>query len=215
MRVMPDAGAALSPGSVGLRAAPSRLSRRLEDGRHPDTELAFRLARRRFIEGERLDMGSLAARLDVDRTTLFRWVGNRDTLVAEVMWSIASPTFDKAAELTRGMTDGERVVEILVRFMEALLTAEFFRDFLRREPARSLRLLTTTDSPIAARYRAAIECVLRREYAAETVHGMPLTDLAYLLAKFSEAFTYADLITGEPPSSARARAAFRLLLRVD
>jgi AcrR family transcriptional regulator len=212
---MPDPGGVLSPGSVGLRAAPSRLSRRLDDGRHPDTEIAFRMARRQFVEGERLDMGSLAARLEVDRTTLFRWVGNRDNLVAEVMWSLASPTFDKAAELTRRMGDGERVVEILTRFIESLLTAEYFRTFLRREPARALRLLTTADSPIGARYRASIEFLLRREYRSDVVHGMELAELAYLLAKLSEAFTYADLITGEPPSSRRARAAFRLLLRVD
>lgn len=206
---------ALSLGSAGLLAAPSRLSRRLEDGRHPDTVLAFRLARRGFVEGERLDMGALAARLGVDRTTLFRWVGNRDQLLAEVMWSLASPTFDRAAELTRRMSDGERVVEILTRFVEQLLTAEYFRTFLRREPARGLRLLTTAESPIGARYRAAIESLLRREYRSETVHDMELAELAYLLAKLSEAFTYADLITGEPPSSRRARAAFRLLLRVD
>jgi AcrR family transcriptional regulator len=212
---MPDDGFGLSSGSAGLQAAPSRLSRRLEDGRHPDTEAAFRLARRRFVDGERLDMGQLAAQLDVDRTTLFRWVGNRDALLAEIMWSLAAPTFDHAAELTRRVPDGERVVEILARFIEAMLTAEYFRTFLRREPARALRLLTTADSPIAARYRGSIEHLLRREYRSDTVHGMEITEIAYLLVKFSEAFTYTDIITGEPPSSRRARAAFGLLLRVD
>jgi AcrR family transcriptional regulator len=212
---MPDGGLGLSPGSVGLQAAPSRLSRRLEDGRHPDTETAFRLARRQFVDGERLDMGQLAARLDVDRTTLFRWVGNRDALLAEVMWSLAAPTFDRAAELTRRLPDGERVVEILGRFVESMLTADYFRVFLRREPARALRLLTTADSPIPSRYRSTVESVLRREYRAEEVHGMAVGEVAYLLVKFTEAFTYTDLITGEPPSSRRARAAFAMLLRVD
>jgi len=160
-------------------------------------------------------MGELAARLDVDRTTLFRWVGNRDALLAEVMWSVAAPTFDKAAEYTRRLGDGERVVEIVGRFIESLITAEFFRAMLRREPARALRLLTTGDSPIAARYRAALVALLRREYRSDVVHGMEVGELAYLLVRITEAYTYADLITGEQPSSRRARAAVRLLLRVD
>jgi AcrR family transcriptional regulator len=212
---MPDGASLRPPGSVGTAAIPSRLSRRLEDGRHPDTVRAFRIARHAFLDGERIDMGELAARLEVDRTTLFRWVGNRDQLLAEVMWSIAAPTFDRAAELSRRLSDGERVVEILGRFIEALNQAEFFRVLLRREPARALRLLTTGDSPIAARYRSVLAALLAREYGSSTVHGMAVDELAYLLVRITEAYVYADLITGEQPSSRRARAAVRLLLRVD
>lgn len=56
--------------------------------RRPELLRAFRAARRVVIAGERLDMGKLAARLGVDRTTLFRWVGNRDQLMAEVTWDV-------------------------------------------------------------------------------------------------------------------------------
>ncbi|MGN6742177.1 MAG: QsdR family transcriptional regulator, partial [Amnibacterium sp.] len=82
-------------GSHGTALVPSPLSTRL--GTHPDATRAFREARHRFLAGERIDMGALAAVFGVDRTSLFRWVGNRDQLRAVVLWSLAGPTFEAAA----------------------------------------------------------------------------------------------------------------------
>jgi hypothetical protein len=42
---------------------------------------------------------------------------------------------------------------------------------------------------------------------------LPAHDLAYLLVRVAESFTYADLIAGEPPSAERATAAFALVLQ--
>ncbi|MGD9528220.1 MAG: hypothetical protein AB7V44_15660, partial [Pseudonocardia sp.] len=39
---------------------------------------AFRRARRTFRDGRRVDMGVLARELDVNRATLYRWVGSRE-----------------------------------------------------------------------------------------------------------------------------------------
>lgn len=70
-----------SLGGIGTLAVPTRLSRRLADGAHPDALRAFAKARAAFIAGTKIDMGGLAAELGVDRTSLFRWVGNRDALL--------------------------------------------------------------------------------------------------------------------------------------
>src|SRR3954468_17932201 len=53
------------------------------------TSRAQRLARRRFLAPERLDMSALAQELGVNRVTLYRWVGSRDKLLAEVAWALA------------------------------------------------------------------------------------------------------------------------------
>ncbi|HEY1180401.1 MAG TPA: QsdR family transcriptional regulator, partial [Phytomonospora sp.] len=132
--------------SIGLTSAPSRLSERL--GTHPDAARALRLARETFIGGDRVDMGPLAAALGVDRTSLFRWVGNRDALLSEVLWSLAVPTLLQAEEAAGELAGAERVAALLTHFADDLNRAEYFRAFLRREPARALRLLTTADSPI-------------------------------------------------------------------
>ncbi|WP_084106611.1 QsdR family transcriptional regulator [Demequina sp. NBRC 110056] len=202
--------------SVGVDAAPSWLSDRLRDGAHPDAKRAFDAAREIFIDGRRIDMGSLAASLGVDRTSLFRWVGNRDALLSEVLWSLAMPTLVQADQAVGGACGGERIAGILTRFVDDLITADYFREFLRREPARALRLLTTKESPIQRRYVATATWLVRDELGEEPLGGaIDPPGLGYLLVRMSESFTYADLISGDTPSAERAATAFRLLLRVD
>jgi hypothetical protein len=201
---------------VGVDAAPSWLSERLASDAHPDAVRAFERARETFIAGHRIDMGGLAGSLGVDRTSLFRWVGNRDALLSEVLWSLAVPTLVQAEHASEALAGGERIAGILTHFVDDLITADYFRQFLRREPARALRLLTTKESPIQRRYVATSEWLVRRDLGDEPLGGaIDPGGLAYLLVRMSESFTYADLISGDQPSSERARVAFRLLLRVD
>ncbi|WP_402466076.1 QsdR family transcriptional regulator [Isoptericola aurantiacus] len=226
----------LSPSSdiatVGLRAAPTRLSARLAPGVHPDALRAFEQARETFVSGRRIDMGGLAAELGVDRTSVFRWVGNRDALLCEVLWSLAVPTLvlaehaaadsvitdaagtahDDAAAPAGGAT---YVAVLLTQFATDLIQADYFRTFLDREPTRALRLMTTTAAPIQRRYVATVEHLVRRHLGPAPFDGaIEAHALAYLLVRVSESFTYADLIAGEPPSPQAAGAAFRHLLRV-
>ncbi len=207
--------AAVAPIAViGLDAAPSWLSERLMS--HADARRAFDLAREQFIAGRRIDMGGLAGTLGVDRTSLFRWVGNRDALLSEVLWSLAVPTLVQAEHATADAAGAERIAELLTHFVADLNRAEYFREFLRREPARALRLLTTKESEIQRRYVATTEWLVRQELGEAPLGGaIDVASLAYLLVRVSESFTYADLIAGDQPSAARARTAFRVLLRAD
>ena len=201
-------------GDIGTDAGPTPLSLRLRsvDG-HPDATRAFLRARQLFIAGERIDMGDLAAELGVDRTSLFRWVGNRDALLSEVLWSLAVPTLNHVDESVHS-TGAARITAVLSTFVEALIDAEYFRTFLRREPARALRLLTTKDSQMQRRFVAVVETLLRTEMDAGEL-DLPLDthELASLLVRIVESFSYSDLITGERPSAARARAAIEFVLR--
>jgi hypothetical protein len=209
------APAALGIADVGVRAAPSSLSERLGSGAHPDADRAFAAARDVFISGRRIDMGALAASLGVDRTSLFRWVGNRDVLLGEVLWSLAVPTLVQAEQSGVGLEGGAYVARVLTHFAHDLISAEYFREFLRREPARALRLLTTKDSPIQRRYVATTEWLVRAHLGDAPLGGaIDPAELAYLLVRVSESFTYADLIAGQPPSAEGAAVAVRLILRV-
>lgn len=202
--------------TVGSDAAPSWLSERLAAASHPDALRAFEVARESFIASRRIDMSRLAATLGVDRTSLFRWVGNRDALLSEVLWSLAVPTLVQAENACAHLTGGERVTGILTHFVDDLITAGYFRHFLRSEPARALRLLTTKESPIQRRHVATTEWLVRRDLGDAPLGGaIDPSELAYLLVRMSESFTYADLISGDTPSASRARVAFQLLLRVD
>jgi hypothetical protein len=175
---------------------------------------AFREARHTFIAGSRIDMGALATSLGVDRTSLFRWVGNRDRLLSEILWSLAVPTFDAAATAA-APSGAARIVDVLDRFTADLIEAPYFRAFLTREPARALRLLTTTESDVQSRFVGRVTELVDRERITGAFDPTPLSaeELARLLVRISESFTYADLISGETPDPARARATFEYVLR--
>ncbi|OEI70120.1 QsdR family transcriptional regulator [Curtobacterium sp. ER1/6] len=199
-------------GTLGSALVPSALAARLEA--HGDSQRAFRSARRAFIDGARIDMGSLASSLGVDRTSLFRWVGNRDQLLSEILWSLAVPTLD-AAGRAASPAGAARIVDVLDHFTADLIRAPYFRAFLTREPSRALRLLTTTDSDVQRRFVAVVATVISAEQEAGTFAPAPLSaeELARLLVRVSESFTYADLISGDTPDPARARATFEYILR--
>ncbi|MFD1720667.1 QsdR family transcriptional regulator [Amnibacterium endophyticum] len=197
-------------GGLGARLVPSALAERLEV--HEDAARAFRAARHRFIAGDRIDMSALAADLGVDRTSLFRWVGNRDALLGEILWSLAVPTFDAADAATAG-SGADRVEGALTRFVRDLISAEYFRGWLTREPSRALRILTGGASPVHRRFVAVVERLLQEELAAGAMTTpLPPHDLATVLVRVAESYAYADLIAGERPDADRAAGAFALVL---
>lgn len=178
----------------------------------PDAADAIRAARRRFMAGERLDAQKLAAELGVDRTTLFRWVGNRDQLLVAVLTSLADPTLRDAAANTPG-SGAERIAGVLRRFSQALIDAPYYRTFLRRETGRALRLITTKASPLQQHVVAAVERLLEQERDRGHLDpDLALGDLAYLVVRIVESFVYADLITGERPDASKVELAVTALL---
>ncbi|MEB4211072.1 QsdR family transcriptional regulator [Mycobacterium sp. 94-17] len=194
----------------------TQLARMLaEADRRPDALTAFRIARRWFIASRRIEMQELAAELGVNRATLFRWVGGRDELLAEIIWSLAEPTLALAAEGAPGR-GGQRIVAIMDRFATILDEADYFREFLRREPERALRILTTRASAVQKRLVAAVETLLREEITNSELHPpLPPNDLAYLIVRIVESFLYADIITGDQPDITKAQQAIAVLLDRD
>jgi AcrR family transcriptional regulator len=182
------------------------------DGR-PDALTAFKMARSWFKAGRRIEMQELAAELDVNRATLFRWVGGRDDLLAEVLWSLAEPTLALAVKSADGQRGARRIATIMGEFATLLDSSEFYRSFLTREPDRALRTLTTRKSPVQARTVAAVEALLVEEIdRGELRPPLPTHDLAYLLVRILQTFLYADILTGETPDPTKVEQATAALL---
>ncbi|MDX6743986.1 QsdR family transcriptional regulator [Actinocorallia sp. A-T 12471] len=178
----------------------------------PDAQAAFRLARRTFMAGQRVDMRRLADELGVDRSTLFRWVGNRDQLLVRILTSLADPSIRAAAEQASG-TGGARIARIAGIYAQALIDAPYYRVFLRREAERALRLITTKASPLQQHVVGAFAELIRQEAdRGDLEPPMAVDDLAYLLVRIVESFIYADSITGDEPDAAKAEAAIGALL---
>ncbi|MGB9302441.1 MAG: QsdR family transcriptional regulator [Mycobacterium sp.] len=187
----------------------------LAEQRKPDALAAFRVARRWFQAGRRIEMQELAAELGVNRATLFRWVGSRDDLLGEILWSLAEPTLAAALEAAgdSDRTGAQRITGAIGRFAAMLDQADFLRDFLRREPERALRILTTRAGTVQARLVGAIETLLDEEVSRGNLHSrLPLRDLAYLIVRIVESFLYAEFIIGEEPDIAMVELAVGALL---
>jgi AcrR family transcriptional regulator len=174
---------------------------------------AFLRARKRFLACERIDMSSLAQELGVSRVTLYRWVGSRDRLLVEVIWSLASRTLENIdAEVTeRGP---ERVVRIVTRFLEDVITNAGMRRWLAEEGESAMRLLTRHETGFQPRLIDAMQDLLEDETAAGRLDlPVDLREVAYVIVRLIESYTYLDLITGEEPDARRAEPILRLLLR--
>jgi AcrR family transcriptional regulator len=173
---------------------------------------ALSTARRTFLRGERVEMQALAEELGVSRVTLHRWVGNRDRLLGDVLWSLAAPALGQAAATTRA-TGAERIAEIAGRYLQGAHEAPWLRAFLEREGEIALRILTTDRSAMQRNTVEATRTLLEAEVEAGRIEApMALDDLAYTIVRIGESFLYMDVIAGGTPAPDKARQAIAALL---
>jgi AcrR family transcriptional regulator len=173
---------------------------------------AFKLARRKFLAQQRVDMNELAGELGVGRATLYRWVGSRDQLLGEVMWSLTEVGLERAKQDGRGK-GADWVLSIYRRFGELILDTPAVLHFVRTEPECALRVMTTKASPQQARVVAWYRDLLLE---AEARKGLRLKldaeTLAFVLIRVAESFLWTDLITGGEPDLSRGWEVARVLL---
>jgi len=171
---------------------------------------AIMLARRHFIAGRRIEMTLLAQELGVSRMTLNRWVGSRDQLVGDVNWTFAHKALRDSRERARG--SGVDVVAGTVEgFIATVLESPFMQLFLHQEGEIALRIVTTRSSKLQQHFIDFVSTLLREELT-DTPVGMPVEDLAYLIARIAESFCYVDMITGGEPDATKVGVAIRALL---
>lgn len=178
----------------------------------PTAADARRLARRTFLAPRRLDMSVLADELGVNRVTLYRWIGSRDQLLVEVIWSLAQETLDLAADA--GERGAERIVGTVTRFLQRVIDNPGMQRWLSEEGEHAMRLLTRHEADFQPRLIAAIRRLLAEEADAGALDlPVDLDELAYVIVRLIESYTYLDLITGEAPDAQRTEPILRMLLR--
>jgi AcrR family transcriptional regulator len=189
---------------------------------------AFRLARRTFLRGDRIDMQALARALNVDRATLYRWVGSREQLLSEVLWSLIDPTLQNlrkacgnasapGAPHRSSATQSPAVLSpaaaVITGTVREVMANPGMQRFLDREGDLALRLLTTKASGFENRLIGLIRELVEEETAAgRLIASVPLDDLPYVLVRIMESYIYLGLITGEHPDPDRAARVISALL---
>lgn len=172
-------------------------------------------AREIFLAEERIDMQALAAELGIGRATLYRWVGDRDTLIARTIWSISGPVLDDLAKKTRRRRGHARILAVLRRIGTDLLTWGPYTAFVHREPATALRILTTSATDLEQRLVGFIETVLVEEHDRGTISipdDISAATLAYAIMRLAESFFFSDVIAGREADVDDALRVISLLL---
>lgn len=184
---------------------------------------AFALARRTFQAGHRLDMQRLAAELGVNRATLYRWVGSRELLLCEVIWSLTRRTFERGLDRAGEDSDessavgapgaGSRLAVLLSNFVRDTLVHPGMRRFLEEEGEFALRLLTLASGGFQQRLIALVHGLIVEDTGAGRLNSpVPVDDLAYTVVRVIESYVYLKVITGEEPDGDRAGRVLHALL---
>ncbi|RBY87015.1 QsdR family transcriptional regulator [Blastococcus sp. TF02A-26] len=169
-------------------------------------EEVIRRAARTLLDGERLDMATLAARLGISRVTLFRRVGSRDAVLGEAMWWLAERTLRRAAEVHDARPVGAeppgrlRSLSIAEDFRNVLSTAPSLRRFLDDEPTTALRVLTDPRGRVQPRLVEAYTALFERDVEAlGSVPDVPIPLLSYAVVRLGESFLYSDVMVSREP----------------
>src|SRR5579872_6131943 len=153
---------------------------------------ALDLARRRFLHGDRLDMGDLARDLGVSRATLYRWVGDRELLLGEVLWSLAESGLEQARRHADAAAPGGGaawVHSFVTKNIELTAGSVPIRRFVEADPELALRVLTSKHGVQQRRLIEALRQVLEeRARRGELDLKLPAADLAYAIVRISESF---------------------------
>lgn len=175
----------------------------------PTREHALRFARAQFERGERVDMGTLATALGVGRTTLYRWVGDREQLIAEVFGGLTDELFAAVGADASG--EGiDRALDTIRRFMTVTAGFAPLRDFAQREPALALRILVAPSGIVQDRIRAGVTAALEQNLPP---HLLPVTaELIDVLVQVGAALQWTPIVIGEPPDIDRALQLGRTVL---
>jgi AcrR family transcriptional regulator len=205
------AAGAMDPG----RDASTTLQQQLAGGvtRRPTALDAFKRAKRDFVDGNRLDMQSLAADLGVNRVTLYRWVGSREKLLAEILWSLASGTVQKRLDQLDAVP-GSRLIPLMTEFVRDVTENLGMRRFLDEEGDLALRLITMSSGGFQPRFIALVRRLLTEDTESGRLNSpVPLDDLAFTVVRIVESYVHRRIITGEEPDADGAGRVLGALLR--
>lgn len=182
--------------------------------RPPATPLGvFKLARRYWLQSKRIGIGELAKEVGVSRVTLYRWVGSKERLIEEVLWSFAKPAFAQAIMETLG-TGVEHIVGVHRHFMTTLSTFQPMRRFIIENPTVALRIQTKDPKSAHGRViEAAAAHISEQEHRGYMRLPSSASKIAEMIVYASGALLYSGII-GDRASTAieQACAINRMLL---
>jgi AcrR family transcriptional regulator len=145
-----------------------------------------------FVAGRRIELRTLAERVGLGRTTLYRWFGSREELIGTILAEGGEAMVRAARRRSRG--GGARALLATFDAVNREIAANApLRGYLAQEGEAALRVLTRGDGIVQPRMVAAIRGVIEEEVRAGRFQPPTSADtLAYAVVRLAEAFLYND-----------------------
>ncbi len=172
---------------------------------------AVAAATRIYLRGEALDMSALAGELGIGRATLYRWVGNREDLLAAVLAEGTERTYRAVIKDARG--EGiALVIDCLRRFMHTVLATPPLLALTQREPLLFIRIATMPGA-IESRSADLVAELLQQEAAGGRLRLMlPAPVMAQAIIRICDSHLYAHLLGRNEPEIETGLQLVELLL---
>jgi len=197
-------------------ARPGQSSRTGRRGRpataSPDDVLALVTAL--YLDGQRVDITVVAARLGLGRATIYRWFGSREALLGEVIArQLELLVARKRARVQRHGAAG--LLDVLDRVNQTLTRSQAVRRLLEHEHHGAMRMLTSSAGVVEPRAVACIQALIEEEMALSGYEppADPAT-LAFALVHLRHAFLWNDATSGVRGDYERLRAVQAALLGI-
>jgi AcrR family transcriptional regulator len=153
--------------------------------------------------------------LGVGPTTLYRWCGDRQRLLTDVIWSVTDERISAFEAATEDLRGKERLRAGVRMFLEASADDPALLAFFRNERHTALRLMTISGSGSTQHDRLVAETkrLLEQEDEREGMglRGSPEV-VALAIVRLMEAFVYNDAIAAVEPRFDEAMEVLDFLL---
>lgn len=182
-------------------------------GPRPGTSRAAVLhaARSAVLAGRPIELGPLAKELGVGRSTVYRWFGDREGLLGEVLAGLVR----QAAAIVRHDIDGagrDRLWRSVAGFVDITLGLEPFGALVVREPLVVVRVIMDPRGHV----QPALTEVLLEQIALDRPAGdlPPIDDqvLAAVVVQSTMVALYARTVLGEEPNAEQALGVARAVI---
>lgn len=175
---------------------------------------AFEYAVGMYVRGRRIDLSVLASELGVGRTTIHRWFGTREDLVADVLGFTAVALLAEVRSKVGG--EGPRsLLDTFDRFNRELLEVPALSTFLARE-RNPMDFVVRADRGPQPMLVEAIGGMIQGEIDAGRYRApVDSETMAYAIVRLAQSFLYADAATGVRADLVRLRRIEAALLGLE
>jgi AcrR family transcriptional regulator len=194
---------------VPIATTPAGEGDRVPVIRRPKLQDALDLARATFLSGARVEMGALAAQLDISQPTLYRWVGTREQLLDRVLERVTDEFLAVAIAEAEGDGD-ERVLDFVGRMMNATAAFQPALDFIAREPQLALRLVLAEAGAVHRSLARALRTVIGETRPPK--EALALENQVDLAIQVCTGLQWGTIAVGDDPQVEGAVEVVRALL---